>query len=254
MNIDISEAFPHLPRAPIVEAVIDLRVKPSVQWAQEDFEKHLKEKLSDYPTAQSLRSIQGEFKSETGKPPEQRFVDLGWTGLLFRSQDQHNVAKCEKDGFTFSRVEPYQNWEIFETEALRLWRTYGEITSPVAIQRIGVRFINRMLFAADSFRLEDYLIDSPQPLASLGFARGWFLHQDALRLQETGFMVNLIRTMQPAEGTPARVPVIMDIDVFTCEPIELDEAPLKKRLAEMRWLKNKIFFGSITAKAKGLFT
>ena len=32
--------------------------------------------------------------------------------------------------------------------------------------------------------------------------------------------------------------------------MELDELLLKKRLADMQWLKNKIFFNSITAKTK----
>ncbi|MGD1001820.1 MAG: TIGR04255 family protein [Candidatus Brocadiia bacterium] len=254
MNIDFSETFPHLPRAPIVEAVIDLRAKPSVPWDQEAFQKRLKEKLPDYPTAQQLRQFQGQLTAEAGKLPEHRVVDIGWTGLQFWSKDQHNVAKFEKDGFAFSRLEPYQNWKAFEEEALRLWKAYVELTLPDVIQRIGVRFINRMLFPNDGFRLEDYLIGSPQPLASLGLARGWFLHQDALRLPETSYMVNLIRTMQPAEGTPAKVPLILDIDVFIYEPMDLDEAPLKKRLVEMQWLKNRVFFDSITPKTKGIFT
>lgn len=250
MNIDISETFPHLTRAPIVEAVIDLRANPSVQWDQDDFQKRLKQQLSDYPTAQPQRRFQGEIKAEAGKPFEQRVVDLGWSGLQFRSKDQSNVAKFEKDGFAFSRLEPYQDWHSFEAEALRLWKTYVELTRPVAIQRIGVRFINRMLFPADGFRLDAYLNDSPQPLLSLGLIRGGFLHVDAFRVPETAYVVNLARTEQPIEGTPARIPVILDIDVFTYELMALDETLLKKRLAEMAWWKNKVFFSSITAKTQ----
>ena len=250
MNIDFSEKFPHLSRAPIVEAVIDLRAKPSVQFDQKDFQKRLEERLPDYPTVRPQRTFQGEFKAEAGKPPEQRVVDLGWSGLLFQSQDQSRVAQFQREGFAFSRLKPYQEWELFEAEALRLWKTYVELASPVAVQRIGVRFINRMPFLADGFRLDDYLNDSPQPLPTLGLIRGGFLHQDSFRLPETNYVVNVIRTVQPAEGTPASVPVILDIDVFTNAQMELDEALLKKRLAEMRWLKNKIFFVSLATRTK----
>ena len=253
MNIDLSERFPHLSRAPIVEAAIDLRAILSVQLHQEDFQKCLKQKLPDYPTAQPQLRFQGEIKAEAGKPLEQHVVDLGWIGLMFRSQDQHNVAQFQKEGFTFSRLEPYQDWQAFEAEAFRLWKTYVELARPVAIQRIGVRFINRMLFPADGFRLDEYVSCAPQPLPSLGLIRGEFFHHDTLQVPGTNYVVNLIRTVQPAEGMPLRIPVILDIDVFSNAPMELDEARLKKRLSEMRWLKNKTFFDSITAKTEGTF-
>ena len=43
--------------------------------------------------------------------------------------------------------------------------------------------------------------------------------------------------------------LILDIDVFTTRAMELNEEVFLKRLQEMRWLKNKAFFGSITQKA-----
>ena len=59
--------------------------------------------------------------------------------------------------------------------------------------------------------------------------------------------------MQPAEGTTAQIPIILDIEAFVYGPVELDEPSLKKRLAVMQWLKNKVFFSSITDKAKESF-
>lgn len=253
MNINFSETFPHLSRAPIVEAVIDLRAKPSVQWQQEGFQKFLKEKLPDYPTTQYQRLSQLEFKTEPGKPPEQRVVDLGCTGLLFRPQDKLQVAQFQKEGFAFSRLTPYQKWELFMAEALRLWKIFVEVARPVAIQRIGVRFINRMTFPADAFNLDEYLVGSPQPKSTLGFLRAGFLYSDTLVVPETNYSVNLIRTIQPAQGTPPSIPIILDIDVFTTAVAELVDADIEKRLTEMRWLKNKIFFGNITEKTKGSF-
>jgi hypothetical protein len=39
----------------------------------------------------------------------------------------------------------------------------------------------------------------------------------------------------------------------TVQPIEMREEVLDMRLAEMRWLKNKVFFGSVTQKALASF-
>lgn len=41
--------------------------------------------------------------------------------------------------------------------------------------------------------------------------------------------------------------MILDIDVFTTEPI-VNQDLIGQHLTKMRWLKNKVFFGSITTK------
>ena len=40
--IDLSEKFPHLSKAPIVEAVLDIRVVPSVKWDEAGLQKGIK--------------------------------------------------------------------------------------------------------------------------------------------------------------------------------------------------------------------
>ena len=132
---------------------------------------------------------------------------------------------------------------------------------PSGIQRIGTRFINRMLFPAEGCRLNDYLeqddnlVGAPPAWLTEGVVSAGFFHQNAYTviIQETTYTVNLIRTIQPAESTPTKVPIIMDINVSTSTAMELDGAVLRQRLTEMRWLKNKFFFGNITEKAKGIF-
>jgi uncharacterized protein (TIGR04255 family) len=43
--------------------------------------------------------------------------------------------------------------------------------------------------------------------------------------------------------------LILDIDVFTTEPFAYDLATVIRQLGEMRWLKNKMFFGNLTSQA-----
>lgn len=253
MHIDLSEKFQHFSHAPIVEAAVDLRAKPSVQWDQEGFRDRLTKGLPDYPEIQPQRSYRGKIKLEAGKPPAHQIVDLDWSGLQFRSKDKLQAAQFQKEGFAFSRLQSYQHWEQFINEALRLWKIFIEVMQPVAIQRIGVRFINKMSFPAEDFSPEKYLVDFPRPLLSLGFIQSGFLHRDAFVVPETNYLVNLIRAIQPADSAPLNISIILDIDVFTKIQTELRYDDIEKRLAEMRWLKNKIFCGSITEKAKELF-
>ena len=43
--------------------------------------------------------------------------------------------------------------------------------------------------------------------------------------------------------------LIVDNDVFRAQLLQLDQETLTQRLQEMRWLKNKLFFSSITELA-----
>ena len=68
------------------------------------------------------------------------------------------------------------------------------------------------------------------------------------------YAINVIRTIQQLNGgVDVGVALILDIDVFTTQGFDLDNTVRERRLLEMRWLKNKAFFGSITEKAFEMF-
>jgi uncharacterized protein (TIGR04255 family) len=134
--VDFTEKFPHLSRAPIVEAVLELRCRAGLAWDQEAFQNRLKSLLPDYPQMQAQRLLQHELRAEAGKPPEQLLKDLGWRGLVFRTANGQHVAQFKQDGFVFSRLYPYEHWEGFVQEALRLWGIHLEIAQPTEIQRV----------------------------------------------------------------------------------------------------------------------
>ena len=59
-----------------------------------------------------------------------------------------------------------------------------------------------------------------------------------------------ISKLQPIQaGGGKGFGLLLDIDVFSTEPFDLRDDLLTQRLIEMRWLKNKVFFGSITEQA-----
>ncbi len=253
-KIDLMEPFPLLAHAPIVEAVIDIRARAESAWEESTISQQLKPRLADYPSVVSQSEVRQEFKLGPGKPPEATTQDLGWKGLRFQSADQRHIAQFNRDGFVFSRLHPYESWEQLNREAMRLWEFYAEMARPTEAQRIGLRFINRIELSPQELRLEDYIQPAPEPPRDLDLPFLSFLHHDMLAVPGHPYAINVIRTIQPAQspGTEGAA-VILDIDVFTLRAVELREEVLKQRLAEMRWLKNKVFFGSVTQKALGRF-
>jgi uncharacterized protein (TIGR04255 family) len=254
VDIKLDEKFENLPRAPIVEAVIEIRSRAGQTLEEATLRSIIEPRLTGYVFLDSVREYHGEVKFESGKLPSQKVRDLGWKGVRFRSSDGKHIAQFNRDGFSFSRLEPYLTWEQLDNESQRLWNTYKDVAQPVEFQRLGLRYINRIKLPAGELLFENYIQPAPSSPHDLELPFHGFMHKDTLAVPGHPYAINVIRTIQQLNGgVDGGVAVILDIDVFTTHSLDLDNAMLQGRLLEMRWLKNKVFFGSITAKALGMF-
>ncbi len=250
LHINIGESFERLPRAPIVEAVIDIRARATTDWNEASVRSKLEAKLKEYPLRDSQREAQIEMKVQPGKPPSQEYRDLGWKGLRVCTPDKKNVAQFNRDGFVFSRLQPYEDWQRLRSEALRLWGIFWEIARPVEVGRIGLRFINRIPISPNERNYQDYVSPAPQPPRDVGLVLRSFMHHDVLEVPGHPYVVRVVKTIQDVPGQGGgRCYLIFDIDVLTKEKVGFDGDVPSARLEEMRWLKNKVFFNSITDKA-----
>jgi len=256
LEIRLDEEFTHFPKAPIVEAVIDIKAPATTVFEEASVRRRLDEKLRDYSFLDSRREFRHELEleAEGGRTPSQKLHDLGWKGVRFRSTDEKHIAQFNRDGFVFSRLDPYKNWEQLSTEGIKIWTVFKEVAQPTEILRLGLRFINRILLPVGELRFEDYIERAPVSPIGMDLPFHGFMHHDTLAVPGHPYAITVIRTIQlpPNSGGPG-VALILDIDVFTTQGVRLDEGILIQCLNEMRWLKNKVFFGSVTEKAKGLF-
>lgn len=252
MKIDVTEQFELLPRAPIVEAVIQVHARPETSWEEKDILACLKPKLSEFEKSFSRNNMKHEVKLDAAHPPQVSAENLGWYGLLCKSKNQS--VQFNRDGFVFSRLQPYQGWDQFFADAMRLWKIYLETARPMEMQRIGLRFINKIQLPPKEVDFEKYIQPYPEPPFDLDLPFLSFFHHDTLAVPGHPYAINIIRTIQPAINPQADgIGLIVDIDAFTTQSLEIKEGVLVERLAELRWLKNKTFFGSITPEAMGLF-
>jgi len=182
--------------------------------------------------------------------------EQSWKGLQFRSADGIRVARFDRDGFTFSRLAPYQDWDDLQDEVLRLWEIHIQAADPDKIVRIGVRFINRVDLPLTTVELKDYIPSFPQqPLGLEMLNQENFLHIDHFQVPNYNYSVSVTKTLergaQDAAGTFQSWGIILDVDVSTLQHLDVkDFGQIRTKLAEMRWLKNKVFFGSISDNCK----
>jgi len=249
--IDHAEQFEHLSRAPIVEAVIEFRTRAEADWERSHVESTLRDTLADYPKHQSLTrgSLTAKIRLSEDAPDSDQglstVVERDWLGVRAESSDGLQIATFTRDGFSLSRLEPYQAWAQLYGEAIRLWKLHASLAKPSETQRIGVRYINRFRMPPKG-RPSEYLSGLGAPGVDLPVEH--FLHKDTLAVPGTPYAVNMVRAMQPSEGDTA-ASLILDIDAFCPEPTATELRSIEKALADLRWLKNRVFFSALTENA-----
>jgi uncharacterized protein (TIGR04255 family) len=251
-QIDTNETFDRLEHAPIVEAVLDIRSRIETTWKENGVRRQIEVSVPGYNYLDSQHVFEQSLRTQPGLAPEQNVRDLGWKGIRFKSSDGLHIAQFNRDGFVFSRLEPYETWDRFIEEALRVWKVYIEIGSPSEMLRIGVRFINRIRLPGPTVVIDDYILPHPDPPRGLEIPFSGYFQRDTLQVPGHPYAINITRALQLApEPDPQGSAIILDIDVSTTQPYTVSQETMSYRLAEMRWLKNKAFLGSISEDLLG---
>jgi uncharacterized protein (TIGR04255 family) len=247
-QFDLDEQFSHLPSAPIVEAVIHWRARAEKPWEAESLRQQLSQRLPNYPKCQPQHELQleAQFVGHDSATQQRRVRLLGYRLV---SADGRYIAQFQHDGLVFSRLEPYNEWDTFSNEALHVWQTFLDLSRPVEVQRLGVRFVNRIVLPKLA-QLSRYLSRPPRCLEPLGLPMSHFLYRSIHDVPGHPFQINVTQTIQPP--TPPQTEgfgLILDIDVSTTQAFDCDDRILREHLAKMRSLKDKAFFSLLKPKA-----
>lgn len=244
----------HYSKAPIKEAVIDLRVTTSKGITVEEIQAVHRLIADDYPTKEPVYHSTGEVSFDVERPEVARTgAGHAHTGYRFTDNAKQRVLQCRLTGFTFSTLAPYDRWETFRDEAKRLWDIYSSKTRIEHITRVALRYINRMEFEnVGRVELSDYLRVYPEtpsdwPMPDMnGFFMQVYMVQDDLSCM-------LILNESGGVEKPGTIFLQLDIDLFRSEntlwTLENQDA-VWDFLEQLHDRKNDIFEGSITDKTR----
>src|SRR5437660_1115227 len=157
----------HYSKAPITEAVIDLRVTLLEELTIDklkDIHPYIKD---NFPTIEPFYKGVGALFYQPGASFK---VDTAeqQIGFWFRSEDNLQTFQATLEGFSFNRLAPYESWEEFSRDAKNLWEIYKEICRPTHVTRAAVRYINQINIPANELtELKDYLSTVPEVSPSL---------------------------------------------------------------------------------------
>jgi len=246
LNIDIDENFPHLEQPPLVEAIIHWQAHANKLPEPQSLKEELTRRLPDYPSIQTQRNFQVKVESLEA-PDEDSGVSqrTQWNGFRLENESKSRVVQFMVTGVAISSIGNYESWETFHQEALHLWEIFQELAKPVDINRLGVRYINKISLGVGE-NASTYLKAIPHDKVALPLVRESFFYQDTYKVPNYPYYVNWICTQQNKQNEKF---LIVDTDVSIQELIDFKQSVLIDHLNKMRWLKNKIFFNSITEYA-----
>lgn len=233
----------HLNNAPIIEAVIDIRVNLPPAFNPEEFLSFSEHLSGEYPKNEPRRIFTGAFGIKEDKPFIEEPVIKGIQGYIYKSEDEKNIVQFRIDGFTFSRLNPYTEWQSVFSEAKRLWGLYSSKSSPELITRIAVRYINKLDIPLSMNDFKEYLTAPPEVPGSLPQGISQFLTK--IVIHEEDITANIIQMLDKSIK-PDHIGVILDIDVFKVKKLGFDKESVLLEFNQLRDFKNRIFFESIT--------
>ena len=243
-----------LKNPPIIEAILDIDCDLA---APLDFKKvetrARKELAKSYPKVTPQFLQEHQFEAKIDEPPKVS-VRSGVIGLQFLKNDGKQVLQFRAQGFSFNRLAPYTSLDDYLAQIKRAWLIYAKLASPVQIKLIRLRYINRLLlpFDRDRIDLDEYLRNGPRLSDPEALALVGFLNQYVALDKKSGHQVNSVLTLQPAEGD--KLPVIFDNGVAAIETrIPEDWTWIRSKILELRELKNKNFWDTLTEKCLNLF-
>lgn len=242
----------HLQRAPIQEAIIDIRCAfpPDI-----DRLRQLAPILAaDYPKMEERRFYQTEIKLlQKGTLPTSAATQrIGPDGFRFWSPDGKRLVQARFDGFTMNWLPPYKDWEALCSEARRRWEHITAEIQPESIGRAIVRFINNMDLPCSVSQLDRYLTVSPTvpPSFRTGTRRCMGRMEFPGRQDGTDIVINLMMH----DTGPERCQVLLDIETSVARPFAVgNDEDLWGVIEALRDVKNDAFFESITDETKELY-
>jgi uncharacterized protein (TIGR04255 family) len=233
------------PNAPISEAVLDIKVSNLDNEVLDSFQELHSNLKGKYPNSRIINAITGSF-TITGEQPNE--ISSVFQGVVFSNADSSRQVQFRIDGFTYNFLKPYTNWNDLKEEAKSLWEVYQSKFPNLKVERMALRYINRIVIPRPFKKLSDYILITPPIPKALPQLYNSFFSQLQIPCDKTGFTTIINSTIETP--TEKQVPFILDIDVFK---ILGDEKFNFQDFDYIRDTKNGIFESCITEKARELF-
>lgn len=235
----------HLTHAPIREAVIDIQFQAATD--QRDVASFAEEYAQGRGRVHDLWAASLELR--VGASGIEQARSGSQVGKRLDFDDGKHVAQFRVNGFTFSRLAPYETWEQMSESAASIWTAYSAAIKPREVNRIALRYINSLCIPLPIEKVESYLPYGPKLPPEVPQVISGFLNRVQINDVLTGDFAVVTQMVESVTPDGGGLNVLVDIDVaHPCNLVGASDDQIADVLGRLRELKNKAFFGFLEEK------
>lgn len=238
------------PKAPIHEAIFDIKVSGVENTDIKSYQELSHNALSEFPNTDKRIQLSGRFKVDQEKQDvvnESKKKNI--LGVIYSNPNENIKVQFRKDGYTLNMLKPYSNWNEFSSIAFKYWQVYKREIKPTEINRIALRYINKIVLPLKGLDFNTYFRNMPEMPTVLKQAYSDFFLRIESQCKDSNNNAIIIRTFNKPNNK--ELPFILDIDVYRRE--DISEGNIKGHFELLRKNKNDIFESLITDKTRKLF-
>ncbi|MFQ6609152.1 MAG: TIGR04255 family protein [Fidelibacterota bacterium] len=235
--------------APIIEAVCEFRLTPETQWdltipglfyekVREEFAKKEDHPIREVTFAGTSQGLQQKVQA----------IER----VRFLTDDKKTFVQLGPRVLSINKLKPYASWEEFKPKIEKAFTALTSVVEINSIQRIGLRYINRIDISGQKVDMDEYFDFNPHlgknlPQDMLNFIVGctfpFHEGQDSCKIQLTDAIPN----------DSESVSFILDLDYF------LAKAETVAKDTALEWVESahdnleNVFEGCITGSLRKVF-
>ena len=225
----MNSGYPAYPNPTITEAVCDIHFRLSQEkvWRPSFPGELFKHIQNEYPEMEPVLEMGLQFE----------FGPLG-TGTKFVPQRQkvrfkHGtrplILQLAEDSLSISTLSPYQGWETMRHDVLAAWQRVEEVLQPEVINRIGLRYINRINKETAQDRPSTWFVANDY--ISAGFLRSGpgFLLREEIHLDAENILIITLGDPQ-SEADGGHGTIIFDLDRIVEREVPIGQEVLMQEM------------------------
>ena len=241
------------PNAPIVEAVIELRLRFGDAPSIESLDGFCQRVADRFPSKVPMNLMAVGVAQKPGEEPQVQ-SNQSQIGFRLTSTNNDRIMLVQQASLAYSHLAPYSDWDTFLSELKSLWETFSEMVSPKAVVRVAARYINRIVIPEPKIEIKDFFnISAEFPETLAPHLSGFFVQ---LQLPHPDLHPNaksVINFSSEPSAQQNTCSFLFDIDTFREDELAPNSNEIWEFLEGLRVKKDALFEASITDNTRALF-
>lgn len=247
----MSNEHPTYPNPTIIESVCDIhfRLPQGQQWKSSLAGELFKHIQNEYPEMEPVLEMGLQLEvGPTGAatqilPQSQKF--------RFKHKVRPIILQLAENSFSISTLPPYQGWEVMRNDILAAWEQVIDILAPEAINRMGLRYINRFMMGTPETRLGEWLRANYYIPNSILHSKPGFFLREQVRLDTENVLIITLGDAK-TDLNSGQGAVVFDIDRIVEKEMSLEQTIFQSVLEQLHTDVWDVFSSSKGEKLESL--